>query len=117
MLVSSLKSYVATHKTLSAPPEDFHVKVAKTSEEIYQQLLDGGVDVLLDDRDTRGGVKFNDADLIGIPVRVTVGKKSVAEGNIEIKLRAEPQGQKVPIEKAADRTIELVNSLKEKLKP
>ncbi len=91
--------------------------VAKTAEEIYKQLLNKGVDVLLDDRDIRGGVKFNDADLIGIPVRVTVGKKSVADGNVEIKLRCESQSEKVPIEKAADRTTELVNSLKEKLQP
>jgi prolyl-tRNA synthetase len=89
--------------------------VAKVAENIYQQLLDNGVDVLLDDRVLRGGVKFKDADLIGIPVRVTVGKKSVAEGNIEIKLRCESQSQKVPIEKAADNVIKLVGSLKEQI--
>jgi len=89
--------------------------VARVAEDIYQQLLDKGVDVLLDERVLRGGVKFKDADLIGIPVRVTVGKKSVADGNVEIKLRAESQSQKVPIEKAVDATIELVNSLKAQL--
>jgi len=91
-------------------------KVADVAENIYRQLLDKDIDVLLDDRPLRGGVKFKDADLIGIPVRVTVGRKSVAEGNVEIKLRAESQSRKVPIEKAADKTIELVNSLKEKLR-
>jgi len=90
-------------------------KVAQVAEDIYQELLANGIDVLLDDRVLRGGVKFKDADLIGIPIRVTVGKKSVAEGNVEIKLRCESQSQKVPIEKAADKTIELVNSLKERL--
>ena len=90
-------------------------KVAQVAEDIYQQLLGNGIDVLLDDRILRGGVKFKDADLIGIPIRVTVGKKSVAKGNVEIKLRCESQSQKVPIEKAADKTIELVNSLKERL--
>ncbi len=90
--------------------------VAKVAENIYQQLLGKGVDVLLDDRVLRGGVKFKDADLIGIPVRVTVGKKSVAEGNIEIKLRSETQSQKVPIEKAADNVIKLIKSLKEQVK-
>jgi len=88
--------------------------VAKTAENIYQKLLGSGIDVLLDDRDLRGGVKFKDADLIGIPVRVTVGKKSAAEGNVEIKLRCEQRSQTIPIEKAADKTIEIVNSLKEK---
>ena len=90
-------------------------KVAQVAEDIYQQLLGDGIDVLLDDRVLRGGVKFKDADLIGIPIRVTVGKKSVAEGSVEIKLRCESQSQKVPIEKAADKTIELVSSLKERL--
>jgi len=90
-------------------------KVAQVADDIYQQLLGNGIDVLLDDRVLRGGVKFKDADLIGIPIRVTVGKKSVAEGNVEIKLRCESQSQKVPIEKAADKTIELVSSLKERL--
>jgi len=90
-------------------------EVAKTAENIYQQLLAKGVDVLLDDRILRGGVKFKDADLIGIPVRVTIGKKSVAEGNVELKLRSESESQKVPVEKATGKVIELVNSLKEQL--
>jgi len=90
-------------------------QVAQVAEDIYQQLLDKGIDVLLDDREFRGGVKFKDADLLGIPVQVTVGKKSVADGNVEIKLRSESKRQKVSIEKAADAILELINSLKEKL--
>jgi prolyl-tRNA synthetase len=91
-------------------------EVAKAAEDIYEQLLAKGVDVLLDDRLLRGGVKFKDADLIGIPVRVTVGRRSVAEGNVEMKLRSEAESQNVPVEKATDKVIELVNSLKERLK-
>ncbi|MBA7702384.1 Proline--tRNA ligase [subsurface metagenome] len=91
-------------------------KIARAAENVYQKLLERGVDVLLDDRALRGGVKFKDADLLGIPVRVTVGAKSLAEGNVEIKLRKQDKSQTVPIEKATDTTIELVNSLKEKLK-
>ena len=91
-------------------------KVAGAAEKIYQQLLDKGIDVLLDDRLERGGIKFKDADLIGIPVQVTIGKKSVAEDSVEIKLRCEPKGQKVTIEKAQEKVIELVNSLKQQLK-
>jgi prolyl-tRNA synthetase len=90
-------------------------EVVKQAEKIYQQLLDKGIDVLLDDRDIRGGVKFKDADLIGIPIRVTVGQKSIAEGNIEIKLRRESQSQKVPIKEAVNKTIELVDLLKKQL--
>jgi prolyl-tRNA synthetase len=91
-------------------------EVAKAAEDIYQQLLAKGVDILLDDRLFRGGVKFKDADLIGIPVRVTVGRRSVAEGNVEMKLRSETESQKVTLEKASEKAIELVNSLKEQLK-
>jgi prolyl-tRNA synthetase len=89
--------------------------VVDTSEKIYRQLLDKGIDVLLDDRDLRAGIKFKDADLLGIPVRVTVGSKSVKEGSIEIKLRSEQQSQKFPINDAADKTIEIIDSLKKQL--
>jgi len=107
---------IAPFEVLATAVNQDDDKVAQVAEDIYQQLLDSGIDVLLDDRVLRGGVKFKDADLIGIPIRVTVGKKSVAEGSVEIKLRCESQSQKVPIEKAADKTIEMVNSLKEQLK-
>jgi len=90
-------------------------QVAKVAETIYKKLLDDGIDVLWDDRDMRGGVKFKDADLIGIPVRVTVGKKAVAEGNVEIKLRKESKSNRVTIEAAAEKVTELVNSLKQNL--
>jgi len=79
-------------------------------------LLDSGVDVLLDDRTLRGGIKFKDADLIGIPVRVTVGKRSLAEGKVEIKLRCEFERQEVVVEEAANKVSEMVATLKEKLK-
>jgi prolyl-tRNA synthetase len=90
-------------------------EVTGTAEKIYRQLLDKNIEVLLDDRDLRGGIKFKDADLLGIPVRITVGSKSVKEGNIEIKLRSEPLSQKVPIKEAVNKTIELVDLLKKQL--
>jgi prolyl-tRNA synthetase len=89
--------------------------VAGAAENIYRQLLDAGVEVLYDDRDLRGGPKFKDADLLGIPVRVTVGQRSLADGSVELKLRRESQSRKVAVDQAAGKTIELVNSLKEKL--
>jgi prolyl-tRNA synthetase len=92
-------------------------QVAHTAEKIYQQLLDKGVDCLLDDRPLRGGIKFKDADLIGIPVKVTVGQKSLADGNVEINLRTESQKQTVPVEEAQDKVIRLVNLLKEQFNP
>jgi prolyl-tRNA synthetase len=85
--------------------------VAQAAEDIYRILLENNIDVLLDDRELRAGMKFKDADLIGIPIRVTVGKKSVAEGNVEIKLRKERESEKVKIENTLARVKELINKL------
>lgn len=90
-------------------------EVVKTADDIYKKLIDKGIEVLLDDRDERAGVKFKDADLIGIPVRITVGKKALTNGNVEIKLRTEPKPNLIPVASAVDKTAELVNSLKQKL--
>ena len=61
--------------------------VVKAAETIYDSLMKEGFDPIIDDRDARGGVKFNDADLVGYPVQVVVGKKSLAEGKVEVKNR------------------------------
>jgi prolyl-tRNA synthetase len=61
--------------------------VMKTAESIYQQLTEAGVDVILDDRDERPGVKFKDSELIGFPIRIGIGDRSLAEGEVEIKPR------------------------------
>ena len=67
------------------------------AEEIYNTLQSAGIRVLFDDRDERAGVKFNDADLIGCPVRVTVGEKALKEGMVEFKPRKEKENKLVPI--------------------
>ncbi len=89
--------------------DDADVRQAAVS--IYEQLKQQKIDVLLDDRAARGGVKFKDADLVGIPVRITVGKRGLAEGNVEIKLRRDADKQLVPLENAATRTVQLVEQL------
>jgi len=63
------------------------------AEEIYNTLTEAGISVLFDDRDERAGVKFNDADLIGCPIRVTVGEKALKEGMVELKLRMEKENK------------------------
>jgi prolyl-tRNA synthetase len=68
----------------------------KAAEKLYQDLQQAGFEVLLDDRDERAGVKFKDADLIGIPYRVTIGKK-VAEGMVELFDRRTKQSEDVKI--------------------
>lgn len=74
---------------------------AEAAEKLYQELLALGVEVVLDDRDERPGVKFKDADLIGFPIRVTIGPKSLEKGEMEIRNRRTKEVQSVPVEKVA----------------
>jgi prolyl-tRNA synthetase len=74
--------------------------IAKAGEDLYRELEEAGIEVLLDDRDERAGVKFNDADLIGIPVRVTIGPKSLAAGNLEIRMRKTGEMKTIPAREA-----------------
>lgn len=76
------------------------------AEEIYQSLQGAGISVLFDDREERAGVKFNDADLIGCPIRVTAGEKALKEGMVELKPRMGKDNQLVQVQKV----VEEVNS-------
>ena len=71
------------------------MSLRQAAEDLYRQCLTAGVDVLLDDRDERAGVKFKDADLLGIPLRVTIGSKTLARGMVELKGRTEKQATEV----------------------
>ena len=73
------------------------VEVAKAGAAVYEQLTAAGVEVIIDDRAERAGVKFRDAELTGIPLRVTVGKRGLAEGIVEITERATGETRKVPV--------------------
>lgn len=84
---------------------------AAAAEKIYEALNDARVEVLLDDRKERPGVKFKDADLLGIPVRITVGKLA-GEGKVEYKLRRDAEKEEITIEDAISRAIEIVNNEK-----
>ena len=84
---------------------------AKVAEDIYEQLCAAGVEVMLDDRDERPGVKFKDADLLGIPVRITVGR-GAADGVVEYKLRRDAEKEELPVSEAIAKAIEIVNSEK-----
>jgi prolyl-tRNA synthetase len=70
------------------------------ADKLYEQLNGAGVDTLLDDRDARPGVKFTDADLIGFPLRITVGDKSLKDGQFELKRRTEAQPRMAPLAEA-----------------
>lgn len=80
-----------------------------TALALYNQLQEQGVEVLLDDRDERAGVKFKDADLIGIPVRITVGPKALQENQVEVKKRWENEIQHVAIDQVVDAILEIIH--------
>lgn len=77
------------------------------ANELYETLTKKGIDVILDDRDTRPGVKFNDADLIGTPIRITIGKK-LAEGKVELKLRNNSESTDINKEEIIDKILEML---------
>ncbi len=79
------------------------------AEKIHDELEAAGVEVVLDDRDERPGVKFKDADLLGFPIRITVGKKA-AEGKVEYKLRRAPEIEELSPEEAVAKAVALVNA-------
>lgn len=76
--------------------------VLAAAKKLYEDLGAAGIDVLWDDRDERPGVKFKDADLLGMPFRVTIGAKALANGNVEMKPRTEPDPKKAELVPVAD---------------
>ncbi|MEA2554994.1 MAG: prolyl-tRNA synthetase, partial [Actinomycetota bacterium] len=72
------------------------------AERVYAELTAHGVEAVLDDRDERAGAKFADADLIGYPVQVTVGKKGIAAGTVDLKLRVTGERSSAPLADATD---------------
>jgi len=78
------------------------------AEEVYRSLRDAGVSVLFDEREERAGVKFNDADLIGCPLRVTVGEKGLKEGMVELKPRNSKENRSAPLERIAEEILSLL---------
>jgi len=104
---------VAPYKVIVMPANVKNEEQMNRAEKIYEELKSRGVDVLLDDRNERVGVKFKDADLIGIPIRVTVGKK-VVEDIVEFKLRKNQNIEEVNIEDVVGRIEKefITNNLK-----
>ena len=80
----------------------------KAAFSIYRELLNKGIEVILDDRDERAGVKFADADLIGYPLRITVGKKTVKEGTVDIRVRRDGTEMTVPLEQVEQEVMTLI---------
>lgn len=82
----------------------------ETADKIYKNLSDAGIDVLMDDRDERAGIKFNDADLIGIPIRITIGSKALKENSVELKMRSAAEASLVKLEDVEKKVLGIVKT-------
>jgi len=81
------------------------------AEQLYEELRGAGIDVLYDDRDAGPGEKFADAELLGVPVRVTVGRRTLADGEVEVQVRRGREARTVPLEGAAQAVADLWQSV------
>jgi prolyl-tRNA synthetase len=89
--------------------------VRDVAEELYQHLQAESIPLLYDDREERAGVKFNDADLIGLPIRVTVSERSLALGGVEVKLRSREEKHIIPVQGLVDYLKQQLHELAEAL--
>jgi prolyl-tRNA synthetase len=87
--------------------EDPTVKAG--AERLYRELQEAGIEVLFDDRPLRAGEKFGDADLLGLPVRLTVSKRTLEQGKVEFKLRREPKAEAIDQPEALTRIRSLLS--------
>lgn len=94
-------------------PIKYDGTMKEVADKLYNELKNEGVDVILDDRNERPGVKFNDADLIGYPIRIVIGDKNLP--NVELKLRKEDTSSLIPVEAAAKKAVEIIKSELEEL--
>lgn len=88
---------IAPYHVIIVPVNAKNQDQMQVAHNIYDQLLEQGIEVILDDRDERAGVKFKDADLIGIPVRITIGPKNLQENKVEVKKRWEKEAELVDL--------------------
>jgi prolyl-tRNA synthetase len=86
--------------------------ITEAAESLYSQLQQEGIEVLLDDRNERPGIKFKDADLIGIPFRITIGKRFAEKGEAEIRSRRNGETRSVPFDQSA---MEIVSAISDEL--
>lgn len=86
---------IAPYQVIILPLNMNKEPVVEAAEKIYAELLAAGFEVLLDDRKERGGVKFKDADLVGVPIQVIVGERGLAAGEVEVKLRSSGERRNV----------------------
>lgn len=100
---------IAPYKVIVIPAVAKNEEQMNIANDIYNNLISNGIDAILDDRNERTGVKFKDADLIGIPLRITVGR-AISEGNVEFKKRTENEPELVSIEEILERVKKEINN-------
>lgn len=98
---------IAPYQVIVVPVSVNDQSIWQEAMKIYEELLEAGVEVVIDDRDERAGVKFKDADLIGFPLRITVGKKTLETGQVELKCRQEKETRFI----ARNQIIEYISSI------
>ncbi len=102
---------VAPYHVIVVPVNSKNEKQAALAEDIYQKLLSSGTETIIDDRAERAGVKFKDADLIGIPVRINVGKKA-EDGKVEFVIRKSGEVSEMTADEAIEKAISFINENK-----
>ncbi len=107
---------IAPFEVIVLPLQVHDAGVSEAAETLYKDLLGQGLDMLIDDRDVRPGVKFKDADLLGIPVRINVGARNLKNGHVEMKLRAEAESILIPLPEAPKRIMAKVKELYDQIK-
>jgi prolyl-tRNA synthetase len=100
---------VAPYQVYLCPLYLENSEVLNTAENLYAELEKQGLEVLFDDRIESPGIKFNDADLLGIPLRATISPRTLEKGSVELKLRTEKKTELVPFKEAAERIKKLVS--------
>lgn len=90
-------------------------ELMETGEKLYGDLISEGIDTILDDRPLRPGVKFSDADMIGVPIRITVGRRGVKEGIVELFDRKSKEPRKVQIDNAVEEILDYIDELYDQL--
>lgn len=108
---------VAPYQVVVIPVNDREPELVAAAERIYAELGKLGVEVVLDDRGERAGVKFKDADLIGYPLRVTVGAKALARGNVEVKFRATGEMEEWPLDEVSAKLAAYISEQVQALTP
>ena len=108
---------VAPYQVVIVPIKYNEEEQRAVADELERNLTAAGISVVLDDRDERPGVKFKDADLIGFPIRITIGPKGLAAGNVEISRRDGSFREDVKLEQATEVVVNLVQEAMGALEP